>query len=238
MSRLVPETDLDAIAPFRVPDRLSADTVLRELVSRGVLVSVFGGRVVFCTVVEAFDADTIDLAIGRERRHDPFEGPQGPGPRLITFVAFMEDVKIQVTAHPRAVVLADGKLRLRLDRPEAMFRLQRRDGFRVRPLHGDPAFCHLRGPTGRYVRAPVVDVSVVGVAFALPEGLSEPTLGSVYQHCQLQLADCEIIPCDLVVSRTEAVPGGHRVCCRIAPRSRAAEQALQRTIMGIELRRA
>lgn len=233
MHRLVPETNLEALGAYRVDDRTLADAILKDLVRRGTLVTVFAGEATFCTVVEAVDPRTIDLAIGRERRHEVM----GPGIEALTFVAFVEDVKIQVTARPRAAIVVDGALRLRLDRPEILHRLQRRDGFRVRPIHGEPAVCFLRAASGRYERAPILDVSVVGVGLLFVPERRLPALGATFAHCQLQLAGRELIPCDLVVKRVEPLEPGSRVGCRLVPMTRPAEQLLQRRIMGIELKR-
>jgi hypothetical protein len=77
----------------------------------------------------------------------------------------------------------------------------------------------------------------VALAYAADE--RPPPIGASLGRCHLRLEAHQLVPCELVVQRHEPREGsGTRVGCRVLPLSVAAEQALQRAIMAIELRRA
>lgn len=229
MDGLLPEPDLDA--RFRL-DGPQVDGLLRELVRRRSVMTLFGTGEAFCTVVEAFGAGGLEVAIPRDRQDLVDE-------EALTGVALVDEVKVQLEAAPRDLVARRGHLRLRLERPRVAHRIQRREGYRVRPLDGDPGVCHIRAePGGRLVAVPVLDASVVGVALAFPLDQRPPPIGATLERCQLRLVAHQLVPCDLIVRRHQRGERAIRVGCRLVPLSLAAEQCLQRTIMEIELRRA
>jgi hypothetical protein len=229
-NRLAPETDPALLAPYQVDGSSAVDTLIRSLIRRRTVVTLFGDTDPFSTVLESYDGSTLDVAISRSRQ-DAIESE-----RLVA-VSLVDDVKIQLSVRPRELVVVGGELRLRLERPSTVHRVQRRDGFRVKPRAGDPGLCHVRTEGGKVLRLPVLDVSVVGVALAVPRNHLVPAVGARLSRCQLHIVEDRLIPCDLVVRRHAVEPQATRIGCQIEPLSVAAAQSLQRTVMEIELTR-
>ncbi|MEZ4237092.1 MAG: PilZ domain-containing protein [Myxococcota bacterium] len=230
MERLLPEVDDDVLAQFRV-DGTAVDAVLRELVRRRTMVTLFGAATPFTTTVEALGEGIMEAVL-------PLACADAAEVQQLVAVALLDEVKVQLAVRPLGLVTRRGELRLRLTRPDVVHRMQRRHGFRVRPLAGEPFACHLRTPGGRRTVVPILDISVVGVALAFPPDERPPPVGAELGRCLLHLVERQLVPCDLVVQRHEADAERTRVGCTLRPVSVAAEQALQRTIMDIELRRA
>ncbi|MEQ1507240.1 MAG: PilZ domain-containing protein [Myxococcota bacterium] len=267
MHRFRPEPDPAALASFRVPPE-DTRVHLQALIDRGLPLWVF-------PTTRAEDEFVVSQLLAGEPgtdRTDRTDGGElllevGPDSRWdamlaepeVVIVAFVDQVKIQLAARPRvpldrsglaspAAALVDrggGDRGWRLGWSGALYRIQRRDGFRIRPAEDDPVWCHVPVSGGRTAFR-VIDVSVVGVALAFPVGTARPDLGTRIVGCRLQLpgtgAGPQLLPCDLVVrqvaDRPEPGLGApvYRVGCAFEPMTLDLGRVVQRAMMDLERR--
>ena len=107
-------------------------------------------------------------------------------------VAFLDRIKVQFQLDNLLLVNSAQGSALRTDLPREMFRFQRRDTFRVRPLGaGTPrvTLVHPHAPD-RKLQLRIFDVSMGGLAFVLPHETAPAAdfpVGTVLGHVQLQL---------------------------------------------------
>jgi c-di-GMP-binding flagellar brake protein YcgR len=209
MTTPFPEADSPALEPFMVYARVEIIALLRSLGNRGVLTNVYfddnaGFAVTALLALNpdfeeiVFDVPVDDLARRRLLAADE-----------LVFVAFVDSVKLQFTAHKAEAMVHEDKPAFRVRLPERALRLQRRDSFRVRTPIGKPAFCLVPYPDDakQYERLKLLDISIGGMAlvsypehFELPEGgliqacyLDLPGVGSVSVSMKVRHIDCEFL---------------------------------------------
>jgi c-di-GMP-binding flagellar brake protein YcgR len=163
--------------------------------------------------------------------------PMGQCVRALV-VALHEGVKLQFELDAQAIAPAPGSAqglwRLQARLPQIIYRLQRRDAFRVTPSALAPAQLWLATPgqAGRERTVQVVDVSATGIAFRWPERTdAPPQQGSRLARCRLELAGTVPIDCTLVVTETrageDAADPRLRVGCRFEGLSPSEARAVQ-----------
>jgi len=139
-------------------------------------------------------------------------------------VAYLDGVKIQFDARLRT----GGQERrlLRGPAPLAVYRLQRREAYRV-AVTARKGHCVLRLGPGDELAVGIVDLSARGLLLAWPRP-TPPVIGTVWEHARIEFADRPSLPCTLVTCRTDAVDNGSRlVGCEFGPLPPEIERAVQ-----------
>ena len=240
-ARVWPEPD-DRLARFRVVEPLAVLACLRALRNEDAPVTLHAepGARDACAIgrIVAVNApvDRIEIAAGGQ------DARLAALARLAqaTAVAFADRVKIQFVLSGLACVAdADGGVRLRALVPPTLYRVQRRDAFRVRPAWR--ARCTVPQPGGRpALSATVLDASVGGVSlgWTAPEA---PRVGARLEDCQLALPGLSEFRCDLLVRSVgepapDAEPGTLRVGCAFEALSGPMQRTLQRFVFDTDKR--
>lgn len=83
--------------------------------------------------------------------------------------------------------------------PETLFRLQRREFFRVSTPVFNPLKCLIPDEEHAAMEWNIVDISVGGVGLADPSCRFVPELGTLLRDCQIDLGEFGILICDMVV---------------------------------------
>ncbi len=83
--------------------------------------------------------------------------------------------------------------------PESLYRLQRREYFRVGTPITSPLYCHLRLPNGVLAELPLGDLSVGGLSLLDPEMAFEAAIGDTFLDCTLLIPGESAQRLDLVV---------------------------------------
>ncbi|MCL4184540.1 MAG: flagellar brake protein [Burkholderiaceae bacterium] len=200
-------------ADFRIGGRLAVRAILRELACRHVLVTLYadGRRDAFAItrLTHVGDAEIEFDLTGQE----PFVRTVATA-RDVAGVAFPGQVKTQFRLDGFAVAAVPEGTVLRACMPVELYRIQRRDAFRVQPPGFDEAVCVRRLPPDGEVRYPLLDLSAGGASILLPAGEVVPEIGAIWPHCRLEAAGGRVIPCDLAVRHIDEQgpgSGNHRI---------------------------
>ncbi|NUZ05941.1 flagellar brake protein [Schlegelella sp. ID0723] len=125
-----------------------------------------------------FNADPEDPALASLLRH----------PQVIV-VGYLDNVKLQFDLYHLVLVRGNRASVLSGAFPREIFRFQRRNAFRVRPLPRGSRLARLRhpalGPVELALR--VLDVSIGGCAVLLPDDVPPPSLGLLVGSVQIDL---------------------------------------------------
>lgn len=182
----------------------------RDLRAHGV------GRIIECRD----DAIALDL-------QDATPGvPAGDGDDDYVAVGFLEGVKVQFDARLSSAGAGDGSQVLRGAPPLAVYRLQRREAYRV-PITASDGHCVLRRPPDEELSVGIVDLSARGLSIAWPAA-ERPAIGTVWEHARIEFTGRPPLPCTLVARRFDADDeGASRVACAFGPLPPEIERAVQ-----------
>lgn len=225
-------------ADFRIGGRLAVRAILRELGHRHVLVTLYADdrRDAFAITRLTHVGDTeieFDLS-GQE----PFTRTLAAA-RDVAGVAFPGQVKTQFRLDGFTVAEVRGETLLRAGMPLEVYRIQRRDAFRVPLPEFDQACCVRRLAPLEEARYRLLDLSASGASLMLPPGEPPPEIGVVWAHCRLEAAGESAIPCDLVVRHVDGHPrgdGSHRVGVAFHAMPGEVLRRVQVYVIGIEKR--
>ena len=124
--------------------------------------------------------------------------------------------------------------------PETLFRIQRRQGVRVRPFPAAQMHCNIRDKNGKLDPWSVVDLSVVGLALKVPTSVIVPAVNTVIEHAHLEGGTDTPIPVHLLVRRywvpRHPAQSGQVLGCEFRYLDRNNERRLQMLITDIERR--
>lgn len=241
----------DALEPqFRIEGAFAVRAVLRELMARHVLVTIYPEDRIddaLVTRIVHVDADGVEFdASGQARSAQALREA-----RFATGVSFPENVKTQFRLEP--LTLAEGGVppateaaaaesawtTLRAPVPAEVHRLQRRDAFRVRPPAEDDAHCVQRLGVGRELRHPLVDLSAGGVSIRMPAQEPAPSRGRIWRNSRIETAGTLVIPCELVVCGVyddPALEGARRVAFAFHAMPSEVLRRVQMYVIDIEKR--
>ncbi len=240
-TQFLPETDVAGLGSFRVDGALAIRSVLRELIRKRALVVLYDvrdpARFVASQVIEVGDRDLqLEFVTDDRRRQSILDA----GAAIV--VAFLEQIKIQFEARGlRASGTADA-LSVTCAIPDVLYRIQRRDAYRVRPLATDEAMVHVQDGRGGEHPYRMIDMSASGVAFAWPADEPPPELGTPLPRCRIGFAERPPLPVALVIRQVSeglAAEGGmRRIGCEYGALPPEIARAVQMTVLDFETRAA
>jgi c-di-GMP-binding flagellar brake protein YcgR len=177
--------DLDE---FRVGSPPEISALLRAFIDGNVLLTLAGsGGQSYTTTLWAQDASRGVISFAAD----------ADDPRLMALLAdedavavgYLDNVKVQWDLAGLTLVRGRSGAALQCQAPYEMFRFQRRGSFRVRPAGGAAphALINVAGRPGQPLGLRVIDVSLGGLALAVPAGVTLPAPGSVMRDVRLEL---------------------------------------------------
>lgn len=196
------------------------------------------GRIVDCSD----EAIALDLAPGRATEDAPEQSRASalhailPPPAAeddYVAVSYLDGVKIQFDARLGGGQAAAGCGHLRGAAPLAVYRLQRRDAYRV-PTAPGQGRCVIRQAPGKERSLGIVDLSVRGLLLAWQDD-ERPDIGVVWEHSRIEFADRPPLPCMLVATRIDEADDSPRVGCEFGPMPPEVERALQVLVNDLQL---
>ncbi len=157
-------------------------------------------------------------------------------------VGFLDNIKLQFDADGLALMRDAGTNALRCDFPRGLWRFQRRNAFRVRPLVRASPLAVLRHPAIADMRLSlrVLDLSIGGCALHLPDDVPPLAPGVQINDVQLRLDGDNNISVNLRLQHVTAIDPqarGSMLGCELVRPSRDAERALQLYIDQTQKRR-
>jgi len=201
----------DGLDEFRVAAPRDIQSILKQLLDGSVLLSLHGeDGVVFTTALWTldgergtigFNADPADPAMAELLRGDE-----------VTVVGYLDSVKIQFEVHGLRVVSGQRASVLSCGAPRELYRFQRRNAFRVRPLTRT-------APTARFLHPDmpdvemalrVVDISIGGCGLFVPAEQPSIGRGTVIADVRIELDSDTLVEVDLRMQHSTAVSEGVR----------------------------
>ncbi|TXH61627.1 MAG: flagellar brake protein [Burkholderiaceae bacterium] len=157
-------------------------------------------------------------------------------------VGYLDSIKVQFDVQGLVLVRGVGGSAISARLPRELFRFQRRNSFRVRPLLRSSPVARVRHPVVAEMQLAlrVIDVSIGGCALFLPEDVPAMQPGMVMNQVQIDLdADTRVLVNLRLqhVSVLNAEARGARLGCEFVQLGADAERTLQRFIDQTQKRR-
>jgi len=238
---LGPSGGLDPYAAFRVNSAREVLALMRELndTSTPIQISSPDGTGL-ATIMWSVDSATSRISLRADdddlRLQALIAGDEA------TAVAYLDAVKLQFELEDLVLVRSPNGCALQARLPTTVYRLQRRQAYRVRtPERGAPKAL-LRHPAmpDMPLSLRVLDLSIGGCALLLPEDVPPLEPGSTLHGVRLELDPVTRLPATLQlqhVSSIHAQSQGLRLGCELLDMSPEAERTLQRYIDQTQKRR-
>lgn len=227
-------------AEFRIEGLLGVRELLRDLMRRKVPVTLYADD-----GVDDFLVTRITHVDEREIEFDLAGQPGMAGPferaRAITGIAFPGRVKTQFRLGH--FELSEDEARaapvLRAAIPEEMWRIQRRDAFRVVPPEMDRARFLAREEASGECVFPLADLSAGGAALRMSPDAPAPRVGHYWPHGRIEAGEDRTIPCSLIVRHVgEASPDDRelRIGCEFQQLPPEVQRQIQLYVIDIDKR--
>lgn len=168
----------------------------------------------------------------------------------LTIVSVHLNVKVQFVAKQARSVEYQGYSAFHLPFPKCIYRLQRRDSFRLDIIPAKPLCCAIRTggstPDAAGASKPVqtcevtlMDISTGGMKLTYAEGDIELAQGQTYENCQVKLPDMGTISVTMIVRSMFSLPAKSgktviRAGCQFINLSNASNILLQRYINSMQ----
>ncbi len=234
---------------YRIEGEFAVRAVLRELMARRSLVTLYPeGRVddALVTRIVHVAPDGVELdASGQPQSRAALRDA-----RFAIGVAFPENVKTQFRLDAMSLAeestmpnSAEGPVAtvttLQAPVPSEIYRLQRRESFRVRPPAEDDVHCVQRVAIGREVRHRLIDLSAGGLSIRMAADETPPAPGRIWRQSRIETATSLVIPCELIargVYEDPALEGARRVAFAFHAMPSDVLRRVQMYVIDIEKR--
>lgn len=178
----------DGLDDFRVSSRREIALMLNQLCDGSVRLQLYGQEgTAYSTVLWTVDVQRGTIGFNAESEH-PAVTALLRHPQVVA-VGYLDKVKLQFDLHNLVLVRGNRASVLSGAFPHEIFRFQRRNAFRVRPLMRGSRLAKMRhaafGPSELALR--ILDVSIGGCAVLLPDDMPAPPLGLVVADVQIDL---------------------------------------------------
>ncbi|MDD5329483.1 MAG: flagellar brake protein [Sulfuricella sp.] len=160
----------------------------------------------------------------------------------ILFVTTHDRVKVQFTAGWIEQTRFEGRDSFRIELPESLIKLQRREYYRVTTPIAHPLKCAIAVDGGQKIEMPIVDISIGGIGVVLPQAEAGLEPGMTFRGCQLVLPDIGQIAATLEIRNVFEVTlrNGHinkRAGCQFVNLPANMQSMIQRYIIKVERER-
>lgn len=230
---------------YRIHSRVEIIALLRTLHERHALLTIgFGGsRFVVSAVLDvAPDADEVILDCGAHA----IDTQALLRARGLSVVTMLDHVKVQFEVDHAEETMFDGAPALRVQLPESLLRLQRRDAYRLQTSAARPIKLVIPATDveGKPFEFRICDISCGGVGIIVPDPGPAIEPGMRFEGCRIDLGDAGLVMADVDVrhsatTRNAAGITQRRCGCRFVRLAPAMSVRIQRYINQEErLRRA
>lgn len=233
--------DADPNAAYRVTDAREILALMRELntTSTPIQISSPDGAQL-STVLWLVDGDAGRIAL-RAEADDP-RLPALIAGNEATAVAYLDAVKLQFELEDLVLVHGNRASALQARLPGLVYRLQRRQAYRVRTLDRAAPKAALRHPSipDMHLALRVLDLSIGGCALLMPEDVPPLEVGSQLHGALLELDPFTRLPVTLQLQHVTSIgptAQGTRLGCELHDMSPDSERTLQRYIDQTQKRR-
>ena len=240
----MPDKESEDLNPYRLHSRREIVALLRTIAEQKQRLNMLANRDGAAIVTTILDIDDVagtlivDCA-QREHMNDSILKSDN-----ISFETALEQVRILFFVDRVERCTYEDAPALKLDLPDSMIRVQRREFYRVPTLAGAPVSCTVTIPQegsgeARLVTLVLQNVSGGGIALIDEHGVLEQTIGRVYPNCRIDLPGGTLVVTSLELRNTQQVrlPNGktaNRLGCLFIDLPHAMLAAIQRYITKLE----
>jgi flagellar brake protein len=184
-----PEDDSPANEPYQTYSRREILTILQDVIDRRALITLYfnqGEEHVVTTLLNVnpeFEELVFDSAVRDDMNKRIVQS------RRVTFVSFVDQIKIQFRTQSAELTTFEGRTALRIRVPDSVMRLQRREAFRVNTPKAGPLYCEIDLPESGKTRFVIGDLSVGGIGILAGPATFEFKPGVVFDHCRIDLPE-------------------------------------------------
>jgi flagellar brake protein len=230
------QEDLD---DFRIASAVEIQAILRKLLETNTMVTLSSpGGASYTTLLWAVDTARgiicFSAETGDPRLQQLLESNE------IVAVAYLDSIKVQFDVDG-AVLVRGGDTALNANFPNQVYRFQRRSSFRVKPLLSHTPTAHFRHPAlpDMQLSLRILDVSLGGVALALPKDVPNVGAGIHIRRCLLELDADTQLDVGITIHHVTVLNEnqGARLGCEIDGLHGSDERALQSYINQTQKRR-
>lgn len=240
LSQATPEPETPECEEFYTYARREIIDVLENVIRSGALVTVHfsQGEDHFVTNLLHINPEFEELVLD----HAPDEALTARllESRRLTFVTFVDQIKVQFHAQRAEATTRDGKPALRIRLPDSLLRLQRRNFYRMPAARTAPLTCTIPLPAGGSARFVVSDISLGGLAMIAGPAQAEFSAGTVFRDCRIELPGHGSFTTSLEIRNNVGACGGagsaagHRYGCQFLNLGGPVVSLIQRYINQLE----
>jgi len=233
--------DLDD-ARYRVDSDVEIAYVLRGLERNKAVVTahVAGTREFAVTAILEVDVQTGTVTVDASANQELNQRLIDNSP--VRFVSNDEGVRVQFQALKVESALFRGRPALRFGIPRSLYKMQRREFYRMPTPILNPVRCAIPMTDEKLLDMPLTDIGLGGICLAGEFGEEPPALGTILERCSIGLGKHGTLRIDLCVRNTYLVPlrnGSHsrRTGCQFLTITPQQESMVQRYIIFLEQQR-
>lgn len=201
---LKPELAADN-SSFMVHSRMEILYILRAILRKNELVTAYfnQGNDFFLTAILALDADANTLIL--DGGADEALNTRAIARKKIILVTAQDRVKVQFVANAITRIQHLGRPAFRMEIPEQLLKLQRREYYRLSTANISPTTCTIITPEGGPVEVTIADISLGGISIANYQSLIKLEVGDRFSECHIALPGTGTITTGMEIRNEHAV---------------------------------
>ncbi|HEX4598266.1 MAG TPA: flagellar regulator YcgR PilZN domain-containing protein, partial [Burkholderiaceae bacterium] len=234
-----PEAEAPALERYWLYSKFEIETLIARVCDERLPMTVYWGSNGQFAVTQIMKVDAVHNELHFDMPNTPQQQYQLLEASELTFVAFIESIKLQFTLEAPRRSSDSGYPTFHCAMPDRVLRLQRREYYRVRTPDAVSASCLVpySGDRAQYESLRVLDVSVGGLAMLAYPRHFDPSQGTVIDRCYLDLPGVGTVTVRLRVAHVEASHDelSRRCGCEFIDLSPQARMMLQRYVHRIDV---
>lgn len=185
---------------FRIVSAKEIELVLRNVAEKESRVALYYGDTTYFILTTLLEVDATGLRL--EQSPNSRDNKRIIESDNLVCVSSHLNVKVQFTAHHPSAVEYRGYPAFYLPLPDNIYRVQRRDSFRLTPPPSEPLRCVI--PTSgsqkeHPMEVTIMDISAGGIKITCVENDIEIEEGKTYENCQIKLTGVGTISVTITV---------------------------------------
>ena len=179
---------------FLIASPIEIEFVLRNIAENGSRVALYYGGTNYFILTTLLDVN--DTGLWLEQSPNSTNNKRIIGSDDLVCVSSHLNIKVQFTAHQASAVEYQGYPAFYLPLPDSIYRVQRRDSFRLAPPLSEPLRCVIPANVLREKRQremTIMDISAGGMKITCAEDDLDLEEGKTYENCQIKLSDVDTI---------------------------------------------
>jgi c-di-GMP-binding flagellar brake protein YcgR len=180
----------DGVEQFRVTSPREIGTILKQLLDGSILLNLNAvDGLVLTSAIWTMDSARSTIGFNADPRDPAVKALMNS--HEVTVVGYIDNVKLQFEVHGLMLVNGNRASVLNCAFPREMYRFQRRNAFRIRPLMRTSPVARLRHPDMPEMEFElrIIDVSMSGAGLFLPNDVPLMNAGSLINDVRLELDD-------------------------------------------------